>query len=200
MQIKKTALFGGALMCAGIANAGVFEYTVGNYAYSATAFAFVEDDDRAFNTAVNVSASALLSNGYTSSVANAYLMSAFAETEATLDGFGIGGVDAYVNFAVNTDVLVTWDFDAQSSFVAIEDDFGPIEFSDSEALFRVEGIGDGSQVVTLLAGVTYRVRVEAAIDSDSENQTSTANIVVVPAPGAGALAGLSGFAAVRRSR
>jgi len=201
MKVSKATLFGGALMTAGIANAGVFQYTTNGgisvRAYS-VAYDFGDSDTDYASTAdldPDIMTSAVTGSWFVRSTANASIISAELGSTGSQGNFAYGYIEAFVMFDTNTDVLINWDFAGTNSLVRLlqATDTGPL------IVFQ-ETVGSGSTVWTLEAGSRYQVLLDHRSIGIELGETSSASLTVVPAPGAAVLAGVAGLAATRRRR
>ena len=201
MKLSKAALFGGALMSAGIAKAGVFEFTtglLGESAYSISS-AYSEPDLDTQSAAAYDNNPAILTFAAegtvsTGGIVNDTIISANAFTASPTTDTAYTDLFAYVSFASTTEILVNWDYTNGSGLTRVTD---TTPGRDTEVFFTDFGVG--FQGITLTAGRTYLIEISAEIDDILETSAG-ASYSVIPAPGAATLAGFAGLAALRRRR
>lgn len=209
MQATKTALFGGALACAGIANASTFEFDNGFRGFSSYAFSAVNaliPGDRPGGSNYGYAndttqASIQFTSGdwsAASTVGDSVITAAVSS--GPLDGVLIDAntlaiFEAYVRPTTDITIGIMWDFtDEGVDSGSLIDIFAPDDFSDS---FFVDA-GAGATTLDLKAGVLYKLEASVSI-RDIEGSKAFAEITI-PAPGGAALAGIAGLAFVRRRR
>ena len=221
MQISKTALFGGALMAAGISST----------ANVASAQSMLLQDSGAYGTSTfysfsrvraygafglgnysNISNYATPGADLTQSIsaygttANAISNSQLLRVDGTWDGtstplgYGYGGGFLQQFWTMSDDAVlrITWD-------VTDTDSFGDIIFFIDNGANTINidpgTDGTGSIDIAVTTGVEYGINIGMdEVFLLSAGVTSFIQLEVIPAPGAAALASLAGLAAVRRRR
>ena len=223
MNASKTALFGGALMAAGIsgtAGAQSFttndsgSYNLGPTAYSeSTVFAysyqyagsayFLNTISNQTSPGVNLSQSL---DAY-GTATNVQVGSNILRVDSTWDGtqgylgsYGYGGSSLLQFFSVASEgtLRFTWDVTDTDSF---ED---AIELWDGgDLLVDIDpgDLGVGTLEIDIDAGVNYAVILDIEqVFTFTPGVTSFIQVELIPAPGPAAVAGLAGLAMVRRRR
>ena len=218
MNSTKTALFGGALLSAGIAHAQQLEFADNGFFPSSYSFAYayVSDTNYVYTRNSSYDPSVLpadqtaTAGGWSASGSvtfNTMTANADAGSETGAYVAANGRAYAYVTQAEDTDVILSWDFTNEQPGVAPENSFITIfDFNAGDVIFEINtgsvatGSPSGVETVTLLAGVPYGITLSADIfGPDGVGGTAFAELRVVPAP-ATALLGVAwrGLAARRR--
>jgi len=203
MKISKTMLFGGVLMCAGIANAGVFQFDTdqfGNYSYAFTnAYAdggsYESTGDTSTDLSPSISVQAQSDSWFGGAVINMDTISAEAGSTGSQGGFAYSYARAFLMFDADTDVQIDWDFFDDDSRARIQ----LVNMAGRFTVFE-RGNDSGSEVFTFEAGRFYDVQLRAELEDSAGPAASFVTLGAVPAPGAAVLAGVAGLAAVRRRR
>ncbi|MEM1184575.1 MAG: hypothetical protein AAGI53_06185 [Planctomycetota bacterium] len=200
----RSALFGGALLCAGVAqaSAGVLDFTYATVAVAYTATLnddqdlenIQEIDQRAYAAPFEFASSVVNAKG--SAIANFGSDALLAQVTAA----GPRGVAAAYLFAVftvdrDTDVVLSWDLTAEPIF-----DSGRLVFErgPGEVLLSFDFEPNASSMTfTLEAGVEYGLT--AAVSSSVDGRTGFLSLVAPGTSGVGVLA-LSVVLALRRRR
>ena len=224
MKVSKTALFGGAIMAAGIAQTAAAQTMTlqdsGTYAgstfysFSRVSSFIAYGGSGATNTISNyTSPGADLDQNlnYNGLDVNAVNNNTVLRIDSTWDGTGgfytfggyyagYGGAFLQQFFTVDSDATlrITWDVTDTDSFgdniFVIEDGVAIENFDPGTA-------GSGTLDIAATAGVEYGINFD--IEGPfffTPGTTSFIQLEVIPAPGTAALAGLAGLAAVRRRR
>lgn len=217
MNVTKTALFGGALASAGLANASaqVFEFSYSPY------------DTFASVTEIGVQAYGPSGAGAYFELSQPYVDAAEAGLAYAVEGWGANAVitdeeiflsaysiaagtenaanatasaSAYLSFEEDTDLLITWIFADNPTFAPAIQLFEvqPADLVDIYDWEFDDGALAGTIQFTLEANVVYSLF--GFVAADEPGQLATFSATVIPAPPALAAIGVLGLAAARRRR
>ena len=213
MKTSTKALFGGALMAAGLtANAQTFTYFAGDTSGAYQAFAYSQANGGALDLTYDVGNFNTTSTGYsayfgTTTVSTSQTATSFGASGSWAGdgilGYGYGASLNQVFFTVTSDtqLLVEWNFaDTDlfvSGFILTDPGFGVV--------FDVfdTGLLSGTALVDVFAGTRYGANAAMAAGFGPyffSTEEQFINISIVPAPGAAALLGAAGLVATRRRR
>lgn len=202
------ALFGGALLSAGVANAAMFEYAELDGNIFSLSYARLVDlngngglinDSAYFVTEPETQAERTRDGWAASALTNTDLIR--ASIDAGTAEMGIAAAAAYgtLNMTTNTDVRVDWDFGASGGsdiqILVLNDERDVIGTVFDHA--AVDGAA-GSLVFSLDADTNYLLRVD--VDTLVPGESIFGSFTAIPAPGAAVVAGIAGITAVRRRR
>jgi len=222
MQISKTALFGGALMAAGIAQTAAaqnFVFADSSVYYTASfsesVVRGVTDAGTGSQTISNdTSPGANLSQSYSYGgiTGNVVQTNNQLRVDTTWDGtvgytyfgnlVGYGGGFMISHFQVDQDaqIRLTWDFSGTDLFgtIILFDEDNVVDLIFDGAPLNAE---TGDITFDVFAGTNYRAVMAASAPYIFDaNDTSFIQMDLIPAPGPAALAALGGLAALRRRR
>lgn len=208
MQALSTALFGGALLSAGVANAAMFEYIELDGDVFSLSYARLVDlngngglsNDTAYFVADPDTQTERTDNGWTvSAMANTQLITASIAAGAAEMGVATALAYGTLNMPADIDVRVDWDFgtsnESELQILVLSNDNEIIGTVFDHA--ATDGAA-GSIVFSLDAGTNYLLRT--LVDTRTPGESIFGSFTAIPAPGAAVIAGIAGIAAVRRRR
>lgn len=216
MKTSTKALFGGALMAAGMtAHAQQFVYaaTSSDGAYSSFAYsvAYAYGSDVAYGpAALNTYATSytyLTGTTTTWTTQTNTSMGAYGSWDGGgYLGYGYGGnqIQQFFEVSEDADLLIEWDVSGTDGYAQSV----VLTYADGSALYSWDGFSgaaSGSATISLSAGTEYAIvfGLNAGFFPfffDTDTQYITATLVPVPAPATAGLLGLAGLAATRRRR
>ncbi|MCB9846154.1 MAG: hypothetical protein H6811_09240 [Phycisphaeraceae bacterium] len=207
MKTGTVALFGGALVCAGLGSARAQEFDWAGAAYSGSNFSYADALDYSdldpFDYDIHLGAGAFstsISNDYGASSAEGTATSFRAEASSTGRAYGLGVTFNYHYFRVTQDATLALEWDLTAY------DFG---FSSSIAILEV-GVGtifhtgtntSGTGSVSLQAGVDYLLDCPVGAGTlPGGGPASNYALITIPAPAGVGLLAISAGGAIRRRR
>ena len=214
MQTTSKALFGGALLAAGVsANAQTFmfedtgayngnPFTSFSYVYASDGFGFNQNATATAPDDLNLSVTAYGTTATVSRTPNSFGVSAIWDgTPTSLGNYGFGAAVIQQFFEVTEplEVVVTWD-------LRDTDFFGNVIFLIDNGANTIDVSIDaatptGSLSFDVLPGVDYGLQLDLGLPFlFAADQTAFINAELIPTPGAAGVLGLAGLAAVRRRR
>ena len=209
MQVYKAALFGGALMSAGLSSQAIAgpEFAVVP-SYSISLFAQAYDtyvspiSDSAFGSSTSFDESLTASIPGTSATASltSSTMSAYANATDNQDviGSGYAVVTGRISVSADASLELAWDFRAENvTFFPPVSELAIIDLSTGESIFQTTTRSAGSTSIDVLSGDTYLITLSARA---YRGGISFATATLVPTPGAVSALAIAGLVATRRRR
>ncbi|MGP1273154.1 MAG: PEP-CTERM sorting domain-containing protein [Phycisphaerales bacterium] len=215
MHMASKALFGGALMTAGVVNAQSFNFLDSGVGGAYPSFAYLNDTRSGESSIAYAPAS--LSIGLTT-VNGGTLSTTQSSNELRIDGvwdgtdtggfgnlYAGGRLQQFFTITADAVLRITWDTSSTDGFTQSF----VINNADGSVLFSYDGLGGdpvtGSVDVPLVAGPEYGAVL--AFDNlgfnaffEVPNVPAFISMELIPAPSSLALVGLGGLAAARRRR